>query len=334
MKLRVGIVGLGDHWESRHLPALAALSDRFEVRAICDPVWHRAKRAAAQLAAQPIGGFRALVARDDVDAVLWLCSQLYGSLPIHAACEHGKAIYCAAGLKACQDAARRIRDRVRDAGIAFLAEFRCRHAASTLRLKELIATRLGAPRLILAERRSRLPASPAIPRRDGLDEIAGRIDWCRFVVGREPVQVLGVTRGAEEAGDPWSYSLVHLDFPPAGEFSGVAAQIREGRYLPAEWKDAASFRIPADFQVVCQRGIAFADLPNRITWFDEAGQHTETLEGERPVDQSLLLTFHRAVTSLLLNASNLDDAYRAVSIVLKAAESAKEGRVLPLELDD
>ena len=32
MKLRVGIVGLGEQWETRHLPALRALADRFEVR--------------------------------------------------------------------------------------------------------------------------------------------------------------------------------------------------------------------------------------------------------------------------------------------------------------
>ena len=38
MRLRVGIVGLGEHWETRHLPALRALADRFEVRGICEQV--------------------------------------------------------------------------------------------------------------------------------------------------------------------------------------------------------------------------------------------------------------------------------------------------------
>ena len=51
MKLRVGIVGLGDQWENRHLPALRALADRFEVRGICEQVAHRAQRVAAQLGA-------------------------------------------------------------------------------------------------------------------------------------------------------------------------------------------------------------------------------------------------------------------------------------------
>jgi hypothetical protein len=128
--------------------------------------------------------------------------------------------------------------------------------------------------------------------------------------------------------------LVHLDFPADEGTPGVLAQIRYGRYLPPGWTEAASFRAPADFQVICERGVAFADLPNRITWFDEAGQHTETLEGERPIDQKLLLAFHRAVTSLLLNASNLDDAYRAISIALAAQESARLGRQLPLPFDD
>lgn len=331
MKLRVGIIGLGDHWERRYLPAFGALSDRYEIRAICDPVWHRAQRAARQVSARPAGGFRALAARDDIDAVFFLSSQLYGPLPIHAACEHGKAIYCAAELELCQDAARRLRDRVRCSGIAFMAEFRCRQAPSTLRLKELIATRLGAPRFIFADRREPMPDSAAATDRQGIDQIKERIDWCRFVVGREPVSVLGVSR-SDTAGKGWNSSLVHLDFPAVDDTPGVLAQVRYGRYLPAAWKEAASFRAPPEFQVICEKGVAFADLPNRITWFDEAGQHTETLDGERPIDHRLLLAFHRAVTSLVLHASNLDDAYRALAIALTARDSARHGRQLSLDL--
>ena len=86
MKLRVGIVGLGSQWESRHLPALRALADRFEVR------------AAAELGAGPMDGFRSLVAREDIDAILYLSDQWYGVTPILAACDHGKAVYSATTL--------------------------------------------------------------------------------------------------------------------------------------------------------------------------------------------------------------------------------------------
>jgi predicted dehydrogenase len=98
MKLRVGIVGLGSQWESRYLPALRALADRFEVRGICEQVAHRAARAAAELNATAVDGFRALAARDDIDALLYLADQWYGATPILAACEHGKSVYSAISL--------------------------------------------------------------------------------------------------------------------------------------------------------------------------------------------------------------------------------------------
>ncbi len=78
MKLRVGLVGLGNAWEVRHRPALRALSDRFEVRAICEPVAHWAHIAAQEFGAAPVDGFRALAEREDIDAVLVLSSQWYG----------------------------------------------------------------------------------------------------------------------------------------------------------------------------------------------------------------------------------------------------------------
>ena len=56
MRLRVGIVGLGSQWESRHLPALRSLADRFEVRGICEQVAHLAKRAATELGTVPVDG--------------------------------------------------------------------------------------------------------------------------------------------------------------------------------------------------------------------------------------------------------------------------------------
>ena len=42
MRLRVGLIGLGRAWENRHRPALCALADRFEVRAVCEQVALRA----------------------------------------------------------------------------------------------------------------------------------------------------------------------------------------------------------------------------------------------------------------------------------------------------
>ncbi len=99
MKLRVGVVGLGQAWETRHAPALRALADRFEVRAFCDPVAHRAAEIAHRWPARTCDGFRALAHSPDIDAVLLLSARWYGALPILAACDAGKAIYCSAGAR-------------------------------------------------------------------------------------------------------------------------------------------------------------------------------------------------------------------------------------------
>src|SRR5436853_431855 len=153
MRLRVGVIGLGEAWESRHRPALRALSDRFEVRAVCAEVAQRADQAAREFSAAAVDGFRALTSRADIDAVLILSPDWYGPLPILAACEAGKAVYCAAALDIDPARAKEIKDRVELSGIAFMAELPRRNAPATLRLKELIATRLGTPRLLFCHQR-------------------------------------------------------------------------------------------------------------------------------------------------------------------------------------
>ncbi len=51
MRLRVGVVGLGNAWQMRHRAALLALSDRFDVRAVCAEVAARAEQVAMEFGA-------------------------------------------------------------------------------------------------------------------------------------------------------------------------------------------------------------------------------------------------------------------------------------------
>ena len=164
MKLRVGLVGLGNVWQLRYRAALLALGDRFDVRAVCAEVAARAEQVASEFGATAVDGFRALTARDDVDAVLVLTPEWYGPLPIIAACESGKAVYCAAALDIDPQRANEIKRRVEDSGVAFMAEFPRRHAPATLRLKELIATTLGEPRLMFCHERQKVTERNGAPR--------------------------------------------------------------------------------------------------------------------------------------------------------------------------
>ena len=134
--------------------------------------------------------------------------------------------------------------------------------------------------------------------------------------------MVGATADAERK----DYVHLSLDFSPAGETgSGPIAQISCGAYVSRHWRDAEGFRRPADLQVVCENGIAFIDLPSTLVWFDDAGQHMEKLDHERPVGEQLLLQFHRACCSLVLKTASLEDAYRSLRIVNCAERSAAAG---------
>ena len=336
MKLRVGLVGLGEVWHQRHAPALRMLADRFEVRAVCDQVGHRAHQAAQEFGAAAIDGFRVLSRREDLDAVLILSPQWYGALPVLAACDAGKAVYCAAGLDLTLEEADLVRQQVEEAGIAFMAELPRRYAPATLRLKELIATRLGQPRLLFCHLRSAadMPGTQAAcrwPRPSGARFLVELVDWCRYVVQREATWVTGVIHPADSPRGEEDYQMMSLDFSEAAApGSGTVAQISCGRYIPAHWQEAITYRPLPALQVSCERGIAFVDLPASLVWFDEAGRHQESLESERPVGEQLLTQFHRAVTSLVRKTADLQDTYRALYIVEQARRAQREGRRMSL----
>jgi len=314
--------------------ALLSLADRFEVRALCCDVARRAEQVAAEFNAAPVDGYWALAERRDIDAVLMLAPGWYGALPILAACEMGKAVYCAAALELASERIHNIKSRIEASGIAFMAELPKRHAPATLRLKELIATHLGRPRLLFCHRRQPVERDAKSLTFDttGSRDVIELVDWCRYVVGSEPTYVFGVVHAAQEGAGRSDYRMMSVDFSEAGApGTGALAQISCGEYMPANWHEAISFRPPAGLQVACERGVAFVDLPSTLIWFDDAGRHMESLESERPVGEQMLTLFHRAVTSLVRKTDDLEDAYRAAQVVLGAQQSFREGLRVPLK---
>jgi predicted dehydrogenase len=248
------------------------------------------------------------------------------------------------------DDAVRIKGRVEKAGVAYMAEFPRRYAPATLRLKELIATRLGRPQLLFCHQRSiaDTPGNQAMHRcvRPASSRfLVELVDWCRYVVDREATAVTGVMHPSTCKRGEEDYQMMSLDFSDAespgsvtggsgqtggGPGSGTIAQISSGRYVPAHWQEAITYRPLAALQVSCERGIAFVDLPSTLVWFDEAGRHQESLDSERPVGEQLLTQFYRSVTSLVRRTNDLEDSYQALLIVEKARQSQAEGRRISL----
>ena len=69
-KKAVGIIGLGSRWAKHYKPALLNLSERFQIRVVCDHVQERALSEARLLGCASAAGPTELLTRDDVDAGL------------------------------------------------------------------------------------------------------------------------------------------------------------------------------------------------------------------------------------------------------------------------
>jgi len=332
VRLRVGVVGLGRLWETRHKPSLARLKDRFRITAVYDQVYRRAQIEAAQLECAACEGLAALVERPDVDVIYLLSPQWFGLHPAHLACAAGKAIYCGLPLAGDQAELESLIQRVDETGIAFMPEFARRCYPATLRLKELLATSLGPPRLILGH--SRLfgfdryavpgPTTQISPAPLLIDPGSFLIDWCAFLMQTLPTSING-TRclvlpsevGANAEPDFESFAATFPD--------GATAQIAFGRYYRTRWGEATRFLPASGFQVYAERGAAWLEMPERIQWWDSSGTHEERLPLEPTIGDVLNDQFHRLVHKGQSLAPTIHDALEIARLVQDLKRSQEQG---------
>jgi predicted dehydrogenase len=298
---------------------------------------------ANQLGCEPAESLTGLIQRDDLDVVYLLTPQWFGLHPIDLACEAGKPIYSAlppagdpAGLEA-------VAARVRAAGIPFMPELARRFYPATLRLREILATTLGRPRLVLGH--SRLygfdrygppgPTTQLTPAPLSIDPGGNLLDWCRFVFQTEPVAIQGfgavVLPASPEGGTSGDASNDFEGF--ALEFgNGELAHIDVSRYHRGAWGDASRFLPQPGFQVFAERGAAWLEMPDRIQWTDPSGGvHEERLPMEPTVGEVLNDHFHRLVRGDQSLAPSLDDALAVARLVNQLQRSRQDGRKIALE---
>ncbi|AMV38561.1 Gfo/Idh/MocA family protein [Planctomyces sp. SH-PL62] len=332
-RLRVGVVGPGRLWESRHKPSLIRLRDRFRVTAVYDQVARRAEIEAAQLGCVACEGLSSLIERSDVDVVYLLSPQWFGLHAAHLACEAGKPVYCALPLSGDLPELERLAARVERTGVVFMPEFARRCYPATQRLRELLATKLGKPRLVVGH--SRLsdfdryalpgPTSQLVPAPLAVDPGSYLLDWCAFVLGSPPTSIASarsvVLPSRGDAPDFESFTAV---FP-----GGATAQLSYGRYHREEWGEAVRFLPPAGVQVFAERGVAWLEPPDRIQWWDADGAHEERLAPEPTVGDVLNKQFHRLVHQGDPSAPTIRDALEIARLVRDMERGQSGGGVVP-----
>jgi len=71
-KIKLGVIGTGMAWERLHWPALAKLSDKYEIAAVCNKTVEKAQNFANSISLPPDRAYaenQEMLARDDIDAV-------------------------------------------------------------------------------------------------------------------------------------------------------------------------------------------------------------------------------------------------------------------------
>jgi predicted dehydrogenase len=315
VRLRVGVIGLGRLWETRHKPSLARLNDRFRVTAVYDPVYRRAELEAAQIGCAACEGLAALVERPDVDVIYLLARQWFGLHPIGLACAAGKAVYCALPLADDLAELETLATLVEKSGIGFMPEFARRFYPATLRLKELLATELGSPRLVVGQTRlygfDRYalpgPTTQIAPAPLAIDPGSYLVDWCCDLFQSLPealqgfrCQVMPTPGHADQEADFEGFVATYS--------GGATAQISYGRYHRANWGDASRFLPSPGFQVFAERGAAWLEMPEKIHWSTPTGTKEERLALEPTVGDVLNDQFHRLVRGDQSLAPTIRDA--------------------------
>ncbi len=301
-RLRVGVVGLGRLWETRHKPSLARMSDRFQVTAVYDQVFRRAELEAAHLGCAACEGLRALVERSDVDAVYLLSRQWFGLHPAALACAAGKPVYCALPLAGERVELEPLVELVEASGVVFMTEFPRRFYPATIRLRALLAGELGAPRLILGHTRmhgfdryaipgptTQIALAPLI-----IDPGSFLLDWCGYVFGAAFERLVGTSSRILESSET---SADEVDFETfAARFEGGGtASLSYGRHHRSVWGEASRFLPPQGFQVYAERGAAWLEMPEKIVWSAGSGVNEERLPVEPSVGDVLNDQFYRLV---------------------------------------
>jgi predicted dehydrogenase len=309
------------------------LRDRFQVTAVYDQVMRRAEIEAGQLGCAAAEGLVALVERPDVDVVYVLTPQWFGFYPIEIACAAGKPIYCALPLASEPQELESLTALVEASGVAFMPEFARRFYPATLRLRELLATTLGPPRLILGQNRlfgfdrygqpgptTQMALAPL-----RIDPGSYLLDWCCFLFQALPSTVQGHTGVVLPSPSEGETSSDFESFVVEYEGGGMA-QISFSRYHRSPWGEASRFLPPSGFQVYAERGAAWLELPDRIQWSDAEGVHDERLPLEPTVGDVLNDQFHRLVRGDQSLAPTISDALDIARRVNDLSQSQREGR--------
>jgi predicted dehydrogenase len=317
--VNIGVIGLGPVWDTRYAPVLQKYRDRICLRAVYDPVIERAEKVAAQWLAVPVHGALALLNRTDVRAVLLLDSSWHGLRTLEFARERRKPTYIAACLGSDAACLKKLHDAGRAEGLTLMPEMSRRHAPSTVRLHELMATQLGRAKTIEIEAFIWRDGPSVGIKESDAELVVGLVDWCRYVARSPILQVEMTSELSSGIGGPNLHTITIQFAPPRAQSAGAAAVLRI--YENAQQQSSVHY------QITCERGTAKIDSAVEIQWQTETGKPvSETLTSDRSDVEVLIDHFCRRVVGGLIPVPDIADVCRGLEVMGAARRSLASGQ--------
>ena len=280
--LDVAIIGLDPDWETTYRPALRKLRDRLRVRAVFDAVASRADQAAADFQASVCHGILRTATLPSIRAILVLGDALYRDALVTFLLRGKKPAFLADIATIVHTAAGGNSDA---GGPMIVPGLPLRYTPATSRLRELMATRLGAATEIAVKYHRPQDGMP-------VETAVALVDWCRYLVGTPAVAT------------SLSSDSVSLEFPPAR--SHAATTIARIEVAQGVREFSAT--------VTCERGTATLAGIQHMSWRRGGDQRGEALEGERDAVVVLLDLFCRRVLGGLVPIPTIDDLATSIRL--------------------
>lgn len=309
--LELAVIGVGADWEERYRPVLQKLRNRLRVRTVYAAVNGRAEAAAAEFGGDVAPGLLALVERPDVRGILLLEPSWYSATAARFACERGKPVFMTGCTAANNGTSRDLQRLATEKGITVMPALGRRYTPATVRLRELMASRLGTPQRIAIDAEVPVNGAPHAPlQREVLVEL---LDWCRNLLGISSVALRSVIAepSAEAAAKSAGTRELSLDFgrhAAGGDAVPVNLRLRSVPHSSsANGNSAPRLR----FDVWCAEGIAVLEDATRIVWEQGGIQVVESLASERSDVEVMFDLFSRRVVGGLIPVPTLDDVHEA-----------------------
>jgi len=331
-KLRFGVLGVGRIGKI-HIENLVNRIPAAEVVALADVAAAELQAVAARFGiAKTFENYRDVLALDEVDAVA-ICgpTNLHYGMIVEAAAR-GKAIFCEKPIDLSLEKVQAANDEVARRNVPMMVGFNRRFDPNFAKVREVVAAgKVGQPHMLRITSRDPGPPPEAYIRASGgifLDMTIHDFDMARFLMNSEVTEVYArasvlVDPVFEKAGD-WDTAVITLSFE-----NGAFATIDNSR--------KAIYGYDQRVEMFGSEGMVAIsnNTPDTHLLADRAGIHTALplhFFLERYAESYLreMLAFVGAVQNGTPVPVGGEDGFKAATLALAAAQSARENRPVKL----